>query len=54
MKVPETIQTKRLLLRKPRIDDTSAIFETYAQDPEVTHYPVWKPQKTFERQSSSC
>ena len=48
MKVPETIQTERLLLRKPRMDDASAIFEAYAQDPEVTHYLVWKPHKNMQ------
>ena len=48
MKVPETIQTKRLILRKPRMDDALAIFETYAQDPEVTRYLVWKPHKNMQ------
>lgn len=48
MKVPETIQTKRLLLRKPHMDDAPAIFETYAQDPEVTRYLVWKPHKIIQ------
>jgi ribosomal-protein-alanine N-acetyltransferase len=47
MKVPERIQTERLLLRKPRMDDASAIFEGYAQDPEVTRYLVWKPHQNI-------
>lgn len=47
MKVPETIQTERLLLNKPRIDDAPAIFDSYAQDPEVTRYLVWKPHKNI-------
>ena len=48
MKVPETIQTKRLLLRKPSMDDALAIFEAYAQDPEVTRYLVWKPHQNMQ------
>jgi ribosomal-protein-alanine N-acetyltransferase len=42
MKAPETIQTERLVLRKPRMEDAPAIFQAYAQDPEVTRYLVWK------------
>ena len=48
MKAPETIQTKRLLLRKPHVEDASAIFEGYTQDPEVTRYLVWKPYKKIQ------
>jgi ribosomal-protein-alanine N-acetyltransferase len=47
MKPLETLQTERLLLRKPRMDDAPVIFETYAQDPEVTRYLVWKPHKNI-------
>ena len=45
MKPPETFQTERLLLRKPGMGDAPGIFESYAQDPEVTRYLVWKPHK---------
>jgi len=48
MKPPETIRTERLLLRKPRVDDAPVIFETYAQDPEVTRYLVWKPHQNIQ------
>jgi [ribosomal protein S5]-alanine N-acetyltransferase len=48
MEVPETIQTERLLLRKPRVEDAPAVFEGYAQDPEVTRYLVWKPHKNVQ------
>jgi len=47
MEVPETIQTKRLILRKPRMEDAQAVFEGYAQDPEVTRYLVWKPHQNI-------
>jgi ribosomal-protein-alanine N-acetyltransferase len=29
------------------MDDAPVIFETYAQDPEVTRYLVWKPHKNL-------
>ena len=43
MRPPETIETDRLLLRKPRPDDAEVIFAAYAQDPEVTRYLTWAP-----------
>jgi len=48
MKAQETIQTERLILRKPRIEDASAIFNGYAQDPDVTRYMTWKPHKKIQ------
>jgi RimJ/RimL family protein N-acetyltransferase len=41
LKAPETIETERLLLRKPASDDVSDIFERYASDAEVTRYLAW-------------
>ena len=35
---PERIETARLVLRRPRLDDAAAIFARYASVPEVTHY----------------
>ena len=48
MNPPEQIQTERLLLRKSRMDDAPVIFETYAQDLEVTRYLVWQPHKDLQ------
>lgn len=48
MRPPHVIQTERLLLRKPRLEDAPVLFETYASDPEVTRYLVWKPHKTVQ------
>ena len=48
MKAPETFQTERLILRKSRVEDAPAIFETYAQDSEVTRYLIWKPHKNVQ------
>ena len=42
---PESITTARLLLRKPRPEDAPLIFETYAQDPEVTRYLTFRPHR---------
>jgi RimJ/RimL family protein N-acetyltransferase len=37
---PMSITTSRLLLRAPLAADSVAIFQAYAQDPEVTRYNV--------------
>jgi RimJ/RimL family protein N-acetyltransferase len=39
MKMAKGIETERLVLRAPRIDDAFAIFDGWAQDQEVTRYP---------------
>jgi RimJ/RimL family protein N-acetyltransferase len=46
MKGPSTIETARLLLRKPTINDAEAIFERYASDPIVTRYMSWPTHRT--------
>jgi RimJ/RimL family protein N-acetyltransferase len=46
--LPESVQTRRLLLRKPLPKDADAIFHTYAQDREVTRYLVWSPHSSIE------
>ncbi|MDQ1422292.1 MAG: [ribosomal protein S5]-alanine N-acetyltransferase [Acidimicrobiaceae bacterium] len=45
MKAPESLATKRLLLRKPRVEDAALIFAAYGQDPEVTRYLMWRPHR---------
>jgi RimJ/RimL family protein N-acetyltransferase len=45
MKMPDQIQTERLVLRKPRMEDASAIFSGWAQDQEVTRYLTWRPHQ---------
>jgi ribosomal-protein-alanine N-acetyltransferase len=42
------IQTKRFLLRKPRLSDASAIFNAYAQDDLVVRYLVWQKHADIE------
>ncbi|HEX3624936.1 MAG TPA: GNAT family N-acetyltransferase [Verrucomicrobiae bacterium] len=46
-KAPETLNTARLLLRRPRRDDAPLVFSAYGQDAEVTRYLSWQPHKTL-------
>jgi RimJ/RimL family protein N-acetyltransferase len=48
LKPPETLATARLLLRPPVLTDADAIFQKYAQDPEVTRYLIWQPHPNIE------
>jgi [ribosomal protein S5]-alanine N-acetyltransferase len=56
---PSTFVTARLTGRKPRVDDASAVFAAYANDPEITRYLAWKayeriePLKAFLREAIS-
>jgi [ribosomal protein S5]-alanine N-acetyltransferase len=43
---PTSIETPRVLLRKPERDDAQRIFTTYAQDPDVVRFLPWKPHAT--------
>jgi ribosomal-protein-alanine N-acetyltransferase len=42
---PESFQTLRLLLRKPREADAPLIFAGYARDPEVVRYLMFRPHR---------
>jgi RimJ/RimL family protein N-acetyltransferase len=48
MKMPEHISTERLMLRPPHMEDAIAIFEGWAQDPEVTRYLTWRPHERIK------
>lgn len=48
MKPPERIETKRLLLRMPKLEDAEALFEEYVKDRSVTRYLVWRPHEDIE------
>ena len=45
MRPPEIIDTPRLRLRPPVMEDALSIFEDYAQDAQVTRYLLWRPHK---------
>ncbi len=47
MKPPEIIQTRRLTLKKIDTSDAEEIFESYAQDSEVTKFLIWRPHHTL-------
>jgi len=42
----ETIETERLLLRKPKQSDAQAVFHRYASDREVTRYLSWPTHRS--------
>ena len=42
------LETERLVLRLPRMQDAETIFRTYAHDPEVCRYVTWKPNQSLE------
>ena len=45
---PDTFETSRLRLRRPRMEDAPSIYARYASDPEVTRYLPWRPHKDIE------
>jgi ribosomal-protein-alanine N-acetyltransferase len=47
LRVPAIIETSRLSLRPPNMADAPAIFATYAQDPLVTRYLIWRPHASL-------
>jgi ribosomal-protein-alanine N-acetyltransferase len=44
--LPDTFETTRLRLRPIASADADAIFDTYAQDQEVTRYLIWRPHRS--------
>lgn len=48
MRPPEVLETDRLRLRVPTLEDAPEIFLQYAQDPEVTKYLTWRPHQSIE------
>jgi [ribosomal protein S5]-alanine N-acetyltransferase len=55
--LPQRLATRRLVLRKPVIADAAEIFRSYAQDPLVCRFMVWRPHASeaeTEAFISSC
>jgi [ribosomal protein S5]-alanine N-acetyltransferase len=44
---PDAFHTARLILRPISPADAAPIFDTYAQDPDVTHFLTWRPHRTL-------
>ncbi len=49
MKPPDQIETERLVLRKPHMEDTLAIYNGWTQDKNVTRYLTWRPHQCIEQ-----
>lgn len=47
MPLPVQIETERLSLRPPRLEDAEPMFVGYAQDAEVTKYLQWRPHQSI-------
>jgi RimJ/RimL family protein N-acetyltransferase len=47
MRPPERFTTERLLLRRVRAGDATALFETYASDPHATQYLSWRTHESL-------
>ena len=47
MSTTPVIETERLVLRPPRMEDAAAVFESYARDVEATKYLTFKPNQTL-------
>jgi ribosomal-protein-alanine N-acetyltransferase len=47
IKPPEILETTRLLMRMPVLDDVASIFQKYAQDKEVTKFLIWRPHENI-------
>jgi len=43
---PEVMTTRRLILRRPVPEDAGEIGRSYAHDPEVTRYLLFRPDQT--------
>lgn len=46
-RLPEEFETARYLLRRVKVDDAQAIFDSYATDAEVTRFLGWKPHRSL-------
>lgn len=46
MTIPTILLTDRLLLRKPRMEDGSALFQSCLSDPEVTRFLTWQVHRS--------
>lgn len=49
MKMPERIETERLVLRIPLLEDAPAVFAGWAQDKEATRFLTWQPHQAIEQ-----
>ena len=43
----QTIETKRILLRRFSEDDAEAMYQNWASDPDVTQFLTWPPHTSI-------
>jgi RimJ/RimL family protein N-acetyltransferase len=46
--LPEELDTPRLRLRRARVADAENVFVTYARDPEVARFVLFRPDQTLQ------
>lgn len=46
-RLPDEFETARFHLRRVKVDDAQAIFDSYATDDEVTRFLGWKPHRSI-------
>ena len=44
----QTLETRRLILRRYRLEDAEDMFYNWASDPEVTRYLTWQPHGSID------
>ena len=44
----QTIETKRILLRRFSGDDAEAMYQNWASDPDVTEFLTWSPHTSIK------
>ena len=47
-KAPTSLETSRLLLRRPRPEDAAVIFQRYASDADVTRFLGWPRHRSID------
>lgn len=45
---PARWETNRLVMKSPTRAEAAVMFETYAADPEVSRYTIWRPHRSVE------
>jgi RimJ/RimL family protein N-acetyltransferase len=48
VRAPSTMETERLVLRRPLMEDARNVFVRYASDPAVTRFLGWRPHASVE------
>ena len=50
--IPTTLETERLTLRPATLNDARSIYDSYAQDPQVTRFLCWRPHQSIQETRS--